>query len=144
MGLNLSNAQIGQELGLDVDSAHDMATQLRKGILAREPAVVLSGEVECDGVYIVAGHKGNPEAVKKGEVVIQMLANVQQVTIEPLMRASIAIGTIVYTVVSRKKSYRTTSRFFNSSTTPRNEERHSSNHSSSDYSLDLPGLPYEP
>ena len=65
MGLNLSNAQIGQELGLDVDSAHDMATQLRNGILAKEPAVVLSGEVECDEVYIVAGHKGNPEAVKK-------------------------------------------------------------------------------
>ena len=44
-----------------------MATQLRKGILAKEPAVVLSGEVECDEVYIVAGHKGNPEAVKKKE-----------------------------------------------------------------------------
>ena len=99
---------------------------------------------------------------RSGEVVIQMLANVQQVTIEPLMRASIAIGTIVYTdeydiysrvtqwgfehhtVVSRKKSYRTTSRFFNSSTTPGNEEKHSSNHSSSDYSLDLPETPYEP
>ena len=44
MGLKLSNAQIGQELGLDVDSAHDMATQLRNGILAKEPAVVLSGQ----------------------------------------------------------------------------------------------------
>ena len=65
LGLNLSNAQIGQELGLDADSAHDMATQLRNGILAKEPEVVLSGEVECDEVYIVAGHKGNPEAVKK-------------------------------------------------------------------------------
>ena len=28
---------------------------------------MLSGEVECDEVYIVAGHKGNPEAVKKKE-----------------------------------------------------------------------------
>lgn len=65
MGLNLSNAQIGQELGLDADSAHEMATQLRNGILAKQPEVVLSGEVECDEVYIVAGHKGNPEAVKK-------------------------------------------------------------------------------
>lgn len=65
VGLNLSNAQIGQELGLDADSAHDMATQLRNAILAKEPEVVLSGEVECDAVYIVAGHKGNPEAVKK-------------------------------------------------------------------------------
>ena len=57
MGLNLSNAQIGQELGLDADSTHDMATQLRNGILAKEPEVVLSGEVEYDEVYIVAGHK---------------------------------------------------------------------------------------
>ena len=34
-------------------------------LVAKEPEVVLSGEVECDEVYIVAGHKGNPEAVKK-------------------------------------------------------------------------------
>jgi hypothetical protein len=27
--------------------------------------VVLEGEVECDEVYVVAGHKGHPEAVKK-------------------------------------------------------------------------------
>ena len=26
--------------------------------VAKEPAVVLSGEVECDEVYIVAGYKG--------------------------------------------------------------------------------------
>ena len=32
-----------------------------------------------------------------GEVVIRMLANVQQATIEPLLRATIALGTIVYT-----------------------------------------------
>ncbi len=25
----------------------------------------LSGEVECDEVYVTAGHKGNPDAVKK-------------------------------------------------------------------------------
>ena len=68
MGLNLSNSQIAQELELDPDSTHDMATQLRDGILAKQPAVVLSGEVECDEVYVVAGHKGHPEAVqKKGE-----------------------------------------------------------------------------
>ena len=65
MGLNLSNSQIAKELGLDPDSAQDMATQLRQGILAKQPAVVLSGEVECDEVYVVAGHKGHPEAVKK-------------------------------------------------------------------------------
>ena len=25
----------------------------------------LSGEVECDEVYVVAGHKGHPEAVRE-------------------------------------------------------------------------------
>ena len=65
MGLNLSNRQIAHELSLDEDSAHDMTTQLREGIVAKTPAVVLSGEVECDEVYVVAGHKGHPEAVKK-------------------------------------------------------------------------------
>ena len=65
MGLNLSNSQIAQELELDPDSALDMTTQLRCGILAQLPEVVLSGEVECDEVYVVAGHQGHPEAVKK-------------------------------------------------------------------------------
>ena len=64
-GLNLSNSQIAQELELDPDSVLDMATQLRRGILAQQPAVVLSGEVECDEVSVVAGHQGHPEAVKK-------------------------------------------------------------------------------
>ena len=32
-----------------------------------------------------------------GAVVIRMLANVQQVTIKPLMQATIAPGTLVYT-----------------------------------------------
>jgi hypothetical protein len=35
------------------------------GIVDRGPAVVLKGEVECDEVDVVAGHKGNPEALKK-------------------------------------------------------------------------------
>ena len=65
MGLNLSNLQIARELNLDEDSAHDMATQLREGILAKQPPVILSGEVEIDEVYVVAGHKGHPDAVKK-------------------------------------------------------------------------------
>ncbi len=63
MGLNLSNRQIARELGVDEDSAHEMATQLRQG----PPEVVLSGEVECDEVCVVAGHQGHPEAVKKKE-----------------------------------------------------------------------------
>jgi transposase-like protein len=65
MGLNLSNGQIAQELDLDKDVVHDMTAQLRQGIVSSQPAVSLSGEVECDEVYITAGHKGNPEAVKK-------------------------------------------------------------------------------
>jgi transposase-like protein len=68
MGLNLSNEQIAQELGIDPDDAQVMASQLREGIVARKPEVRLSGEVECDEVYVVAGHKGHPAAVaKKGE-----------------------------------------------------------------------------
>lgn len=42
-----------------------MTTQLRQGIVAGKPVVQLAGEVECDEVYVTAGHKGNPEAVRK-------------------------------------------------------------------------------
>lgn len=107
-----------------------MTTQLRQGIADGQPEVQLSGEVECDEVYVTAGHKGNPEAVRKkgaldgatalkgfgvgalskkthpprfgmiqrgGEVVIRMLANVQQTPIEPLIKTTITRGTQVYT-----------------------------------------------
>ena len=37
-------------------------------IVARRSPVVLEGEVECDEVYVVAGHKGHPKAVKKKAV----------------------------------------------------------------------------
>ncbi len=86
--------------------------------------------MECDEVYIVAGHKGHPSAVAKngrpgrrnrlkgargrgtlekekppvfgmiqrgGEVVIQLLANVQQTTIEPLIKATVLPETSIYT-----------------------------------------------
>jgi len=79
---------------------------------------------------VIAGHKGNPEAVRKkgrkgrrnrlkgargrgtlekekppvfgmiqrsGEVSIKMLPNVQQTTIAPLIKSTIAAGTMVYT-----------------------------------------------
>jgi transposase-like protein len=65
MGLNLSSDQIAKELDLDHSEALAMTTTLRQGIVARRPEPALSGEVECDEVYVVAGHKGNPEAVKK-------------------------------------------------------------------------------
>jgi transposase-like protein len=86
--------------------------------------------VECDEVYIVAGHKGHPAAVARkgregrrnrlrgergrgtlekekppvfgmvqrcGEVAIQMLSNVQQTTIEPVIRATVLPGSLIYT-----------------------------------------------
>jgi transposase-like protein len=65
MGLNLSNSQIAEELNLNKDDAQYMAQILRSGIVEKKPEVVLSGEVEFDEVYVVAGHKGNPAAVKK-------------------------------------------------------------------------------
>jgi hypothetical protein len=65
MGLNLSNQQIAQELDKDLDDVYQMTSLLRSGIVAAKPEVTLSGEVECDEVYITAGHKGSPEAVKK-------------------------------------------------------------------------------
>jgi hypothetical protein len=65
MGLNLSSRQIAQELDLDEDNIHDMTAQLRQGIVDGKPEIQLAGEVECDEVYVSAGHKGNPEAVKK-------------------------------------------------------------------------------
>ena len=68
LGLNLSNQQIATELDLSRTQAQVMATKLRQGIADRQQPVVLEGEVECDEVYIVAGHKGHPAAVqKKGE-----------------------------------------------------------------------------
>jgi transposase-like protein len=65
MGLNLSGLPIAQELDINKDDARAMIQRLRQGIVERRPPVVLEGEVECDEVYVVAGHKGHPEAVKK-------------------------------------------------------------------------------
>ncbi|HZS04731.1 MAG TPA: transposase [Blastocatellia bacterium] len=65
MGLNLSNEQIAAELDLDKDDVYQMTTQLRSGVVDLKPEPQLAGTVECDEVYIVAGHKGHPEAVKK-------------------------------------------------------------------------------
>ena len=68
MGLNLSNQQIAHELGLNKDDVQRMTEQLRDGVVARQPEPRLSGAVECDEVYVVAGHKGHPDAVKKKAV----------------------------------------------------------------------------
>ena len=65
MGLNLSNRQIARELDLAISDVQAMTEQLRSGITAKLPPVVLDGVVEADEVYVVAGHKGNPAAVEK-------------------------------------------------------------------------------
>lgn len=68
MGLKLSNAQIAQGLGLNKDDVQDMTSQWWAGIVAVQPTPTLSGEVESEEEYIVAGHKGHPAAVKKGRL----------------------------------------------------------------------------
>jgi len=65
MGLNLSNQQIGKELGLCGSDVQAMTEQLRRGLAAKTPEVTLKGEVEADEAYVVAGHKGQPAAVAK-------------------------------------------------------------------------------
>ena len=42
-----------------------MCDKLRRKVFEDRPVVQLSGEVELDEVYVVAGHKRHPEAVKK-------------------------------------------------------------------------------
>ena len=45
-----------------------MNEHLRHGLVARTPPTKLQGEVEIDGVYVVAGHKGQlAEVVKRGD-----------------------------------------------------------------------------
>jgi hypothetical protein len=65
MGLNLSNRQIAKELDLGTSDVQAMTEQLRQGLTARTPAVILDGVIEIDEVYVTAGHKGNPAAVAK-------------------------------------------------------------------------------
>ena len=130
MGLNLSNRQITAELDLNKDDVQRMTEQLRAGIMSKKKPVNLSGEVEFDEVYVVAGHKGQPNRVAQrgrpgrrrrlkgkrgrgtattekppifgmvqrgGQVALQMLENVQQVTIRPLIKTIVAVGTQIYT-----------------------------------------------
>lgn len=65
MGLNLSNTQIAGELDLNKDDVQRMTAQLREGVVTRKPEPILQDTVECDEVYVIAGHKGHPAAVKK-------------------------------------------------------------------------------
>src|ERR671921_2541368 len=62
MGLNLSNRQIAQELGLSQSDVQPMTERLRHGLTAKTSAATLEGEVEIDEVYVVAAHQGQPAA----------------------------------------------------------------------------------
>jgi len=64
MGLNLSNRQIAKELNLDESDGQAMADQRRGGIVKRCSKARMSGVVEGDEVYVVAGHKGRPDQIK--------------------------------------------------------------------------------
>src|SRR5215212_2858388 len=66
MGLNLSNRQIAQELGLDGSDVQAMTEQLRRGLVAKTAPVRLEGEVEIDEVYVVAGTRANPRRWPRG------------------------------------------------------------------------------
>src|SRR4029079_653403 len=66
MGLNLSNRQIAQELGLGGSDVQAMTEQLRRGLVARIAPVRLEGEVEIDEGYMGCGHTGAPAAVERG------------------------------------------------------------------------------
>lgn len=65
MGLNVSKSQISKELDLSLSDVHEMTTLLRTTVVERKPEVTFAGEVEFEKVYIVAGHKGHPEALTK-------------------------------------------------------------------------------
>ena len=70
-GHGLSNRQIALELGLETSDTQAMTEPLRHGLVAKTPAVELTGEVEPDArassgideVYVAAGHKGQPAAL---------------------------------------------------------------------------------
>jgi transposase-like protein len=64
MGLNVSNQPMADERGLNASDGQAMAELLRGGIVQRRAKVRMTGVVECDEVYVVAGHKGRPEKIK--------------------------------------------------------------------------------
>jgi len=112
MPLPHGNQRIAAELDLNRDDVRSMTRQLREGLIKKTP-VSLSGEIECDEVYVTAVHKEHPGAVFKslstggrstlstekppvfgmiqrdGKVVIQMLENVKQAQFSPSCRRSL-------------------------------------------------------
>jgi transposase-like protein len=64
MGLNLSNRHIAEELNLNESDGPAMAEAWRGGIVKRRSKVRMSGVVEGDAVYVVAGHQGRPDQLR--------------------------------------------------------------------------------
>ena len=64
MGLNGSNRQMAEELNLNESDGQAMAEALRGGMVQRRPLVRMGGVVECDEVYVIAGHKGRPDRIR--------------------------------------------------------------------------------
>jgi transposase-like protein len=64
MGLDQSNLQIAEELGLNASDGQAMADELRGGIVKRRTKARLEGVAECDEAYGIAGHKGRPDKIK--------------------------------------------------------------------------------
>ena len=71
MGLNLSNSQIARELELNIRDVQERTGQLREGVVLRKLPAELHGKVERDEVYVVAGHKGQPESVREKTVKVE-------------------------------------------------------------------------
>src|SRR5215218_7492489 len=87
MGLNLSNRQIAQELGLDGPDVQAMAEQLRRGLVAKAPPVRLEEEKPPVLGLIQRG----------GQLVMRMLADVRRKTIRPIIETAVAEGARVHT-----------------------------------------------
>lgn len=47
------------------NDSHAMTSLLREDVYEKRPQQVLDGEIEFDELYVIAGHKGHPESVKK-------------------------------------------------------------------------------
>jgi hypothetical protein len=64
MGLNVSNVQVAQEQGLCQSDCQRVNETMCLDVVKRKTQVRLEKAVECDEVYIVAGYKGIPKAIK--------------------------------------------------------------------------------
>jgi transposase-like protein len=110
VGLNLSNQQIAAEFDVNQDVMQAMTAQLREGIAVEKS---LSNCVVAE-----LGHPGRRQLLKgqrgrrtlagekppvlgmiqrNGEVVFQLLANVQQKTVQPILKQTIQLGSLIFT-----------------------------------------------